>query len=273
MMRDVHNLIGIHESTSGVEYLGIGIEQLEEYGCDIYRDKIVSSARAESGRFDLQGNDSSYSTEYVVLATGFNDARPDPPLPRTGRGLHYCLHCDAHMFIDQPVYVMGSSDSAVHVAAIMLNFTDRVDILTQGAEPTWSEESAQILEHHPVDVVSEPVSGVNNDADGWLESMEFTDGSVREYKGGFAMYGAEYNNGLAKDLGCEIHQDGTVDVSEKHQWRASMPSGTSPPGTIKSRLRSPKRRKQHLDPFCASGIPQGVQVRSAARVLGYRIRT
>jgi thioredoxin reductase len=38
----------------------------------------------------------------VVLATGFNAVRPDPLLPRTGRGLHYCLHCDDHMFDDEP---------------------------------------------------------------------------------------------------------------------------------------------------------------------------
>lgn len=50
---------------------------------------------------------SDHRHQVVVLATGFNDVRPEPPLPRTGRGLHYCLHCDAHMFVDQSVYVMG----------------------------------------------------------------------------------------------------------------------------------------------------------------------
>ncbi len=42
-------------------------------------------------------------TDRVVLVTGLGDARPGPPLPRTGRGFHYCLHCDAYMFIDEPM--------------------------------------------------------------------------------------------------------------------------------------------------------------------------
>jgi thioredoxin reductase (NADPH) len=214
MMQDVHNLLGVTEDTSGGEFLGIGREQLEEYGCDIHRDMVTTCSRSEDGQIVLSGNAGEYATECVVLATGFNDLRPDPPLPRTGRGLHYCLHCDAHMFVDEPTYVMGVNESAAHVAGILLNFTDRVDVLTRGENPQWSEETAAIIDNHPIDVIHEEVTGVQNDADGWLKALEFEDGTVREYKGGFAMYGAEYNNGLARELGCEINDDGTVEVGD-----------------------------------------------------------
>jgi len=213
MMQEVHNVLGIPEETSGGEYLSIGQEQLAEYGCDIHRD-MVSSCSSDGERITLSGNSGEYSAEMVVLATGFNDVRPEPPLPRTGRGLHYCLHCDAHMFVDQSVYVMGHNESTAHVAGIMLNFTDEVDILTRGDEPDWSEETAGMIDRHPIDVIHEDVTSVHNGEDGWLESLEFEDGSVREYKGGFAMYGAEYNNGLAKELGCAINDDGTIEVGD-----------------------------------------------------------
>jgi thioredoxin reductase (NADPH) len=212
MMQEVHNVLGIREETSGMEFLQIGQEQLEEYGCDLYRDMVTSCSRTGDGRFKLPGNDNDYTAEIVILATGFSDVRPDPPLPRTGRGLHYCLHCDAHMFVDESVYVMGHSDSAAHVAGLMLNFTDEVDLLTRGDNPTWDDETAEMLDHHPIDVIHEDVGGVQNGEDGWLKALEFEDGTVREYKGGFAMYGAEYNNGLARELGCEVNDDGTIEV-------------------------------------------------------------
>ena len=216
MLRNVHNVIGIEEEVSGNEYLNVGNEQLEEYGCDRFRDRITSCRREEDG-IRLSGADTAYRAEYVVLATGFTDVRPDPPLPRTGRGLHYCLHCDAMMFVDQSVYVMGHAESAAHVAAIMLNFTDQVDLLTRGADPEWSDETAEMIADHPIDVVHDDISGVQNGEDGWLEALEFEDGTVRNYKGGFAMYGAEYNNGLARELGCEINDDGTVPVDDHGQ--------------------------------------------------------
>jgi thioredoxin reductase (NADPH) len=214
MMQEVHNLIGVREETSGNEYLGVGKEQLEEYGCDLRRDVLTSCGRTDDGTLVVEGNAANYRTEYLVLATGFNDVRPDPPLPRTGRGLHYCLHCDAHMFVDKPVYVMGHSESAAHVAGIMLNFTDEVDLLTRGDEPTWSDDTGALLDRHPIDVIHEDVTGVQNGEDGWLKALEFEDGTVRNYRGGFAMYGAEYNNGLARELGCDLNDDGTVDVDD-----------------------------------------------------------
>ncbi|MFC7020638.1 MULTISPECIES: NAD(P)/FAD-dependent oxidoreductase [Haloarcula] len=214
MMQEVHNLLGVTEATSGAEFLQTGREQLEAYGCDLHQDMVTTCSREEDGTVVLSGNAAEYEAEYVVLATGFNDVRPDPPLPRTGRGLHYCLHCDAYMFVDESVYVMGHSESAAHVAAIMLNFTDEVDLLTRGDDPEWSEATAGMLEHHPIDVIHEDVTGVQNGEDGWLKALEFEDGSVREYEGGFAMYGAEYNNGLARELGCAVNDDGTVDVDD-----------------------------------------------------------
>jgi thioredoxin reductase (NADPH) len=232
MMQEVHNLLGVTEETSGAEFLGIGQEQLEGYGCDIHQDMVTTCSRTEEDRIHLSGNNGAYAAEQIVLATGFNDVRPEPPLPRTGRGLHYCLHCDAHMFVDKPVYVMGHGESAAHVAALMLNFTEEVDLLTRGNDPEWSEETAEMLAGHPIDVVHEDVTGIQNGEDGWLKAMEFEDtvgarptssrtesgdGTVREYKGGFAMYGAEYNNGLARELGCEINEDGTIEVGDHGQ--------------------------------------------------------
>ncbi|SEV79771.1 NAD(P)/FAD-dependent oxidoreductase [Natrinema salifodinae] len=214
MMEDVHNLVGVPEETGGNELLETGREQLESYGCDVFRDFVSSAGETDDGRFRVCGADADYVADCVVIATGFDDVRPQPPLPRTGRGLHYCLHCDAYMFVDEPVYVMGTGESAAHVAAIMLNFTDDVDLLTRDGDPEWSDETASMLENHPIDVVSEAVTGVRNGADGWLEALEFADGSVREYRGGFAMYGSEYNNGLAADLGCERNDDGTIVVDD-----------------------------------------------------------
>ncbi|MFB6298112.1 MAG: NAD(P)/FAD-dependent oxidoreductase [Salinirussus sp.] len=214
MMQDTHNVIGVTEETSGMEYLQTGLEQVEAYGGDHYRDLIGTAERTDDGRFLLEGNDVRVAADRVVLATGFNDGHPQPPAPRTARGLHYCLHCDAYMFVDAPVYVMGTGSSAAHVAMIMLNFTDDVDVLLDGEEPEWDEETDRQVRAHPIGIVPEEITGVENDEEGWLEAMSFADGTRREYRGGFAMYGSEYNTGLAEQLGCELNDDGTIAVDD-----------------------------------------------------------
>jgi thioredoxin reductase (NADPH) len=214
MMQDTHNVIGVTEDTTGNEYLQTGLQQVKAYGADHYRDLIQDAEHTEDGRIRLTGNDVDLTAEKVVLATGFTDGRPDPPAPRTARGLHYCLHCDAYMFVDAPVYVMGTGSSAAHVAMIMLNFTDEVDLLLDGDEPEWDEETDAQVRAHPIDIIEAEVTGIENDDEGWLEAMEFADGTRRAYRGGFAMYGSDYNTGLAEQLGCELNDDGTVAVDD-----------------------------------------------------------
>nr|WP_299233854.1 NAD(P)/FAD-dependent oxidoreductase [Natronomonas sp.] len=213
MMLDTHNVIGVTEDVSGNEFLRTATEQVKEYGADYMQDLVTDIEPTEEGYRVTAGN-TEVTTEHLVLATGFSDKRPEPPLPRTGMGLHWCLHCDAYMFVDEPVYVMGVGDSAAHVAMIMLNFTPDVDLLTRGDEPEWSEETAEMLENHPIDVVHEDIAGMQKDDDGWLSAFEFEDGTVREYRGGFPMYGAEYNTDLAESLGVELNDDGTIAVDD-----------------------------------------------------------
>jgi len=215
MMLDTHNVIGVTEETSGNELLATAKEQLEGYGTDLRRG-VVTDARRVDGRFELSSSEGALTADAVVLATGFSDGRPDPPLPRTGRGLHWCLHCDGYMFVDEPVYVMGHNDAAAHVAMILLNFTDDVDLLLRGAEPTWSEETEALIRGHPVEIVEAEIESMFKDEEdpSWLGGFEFADGRRQEYTGGFAMYGGEYNAELADQLGCERHDDGRVAVDE-----------------------------------------------------------
>ncbi|WP_144920387.1 NAD(P)/FAD-dependent oxidoreductase [Halorubrum salsamenti] len=215
MMADTHNVIGVTEETSGNEFLATGREQVQSYGGEFERGFVTDVERTDDDRFRLSTNGAELVAERVVLATGFSDERPDPPLPRTGKGLHYCLHCDAYMFVDEPVYVMGHGEAAAHVAMIMLNVTDDVDVLTRGEAPTWSDETAAQLEAHPIDIIHEDVAGVENDPDsGWLEALEFEDGTRREYRGGFPMYGSDYNTALAEGLGCDLTESGEIDVDD-----------------------------------------------------------
>ncbi|AFZ74285.1 NAD(P)/FAD-dependent oxidoreductase [Natronobacterium gregoryi] len=217
MMRETHNVIGITEETSGNELLQTAREQVQGYGADFERGLVESVTplgdSADDG-FRVETGDASYHACRVVLATGFADERPDPPLPPTGRGLHYCLLCDAYMFVDEPVYVMGAGDAAARVAMIMLNYTDAVDLLTRGEDPSWSDETATMLEHHPVDVVTAEIAAMNKSDDGWLESFEFADGQVRAYSGGFLMYGSDYHDEVVEGLDLERTEDGAVAVDD-----------------------------------------------------------
>ncbi len=217
MMRNTHNVIGVLESVSGNEYIATSIEQLQNYGVTYLKEFVTSItpiSTTEPISFQVQTESTNYTTRRIVLATGFKDVPPKPPLPRIGRGLHYCLHCDAHMFKNRSTYVMGHGPSAAHVAMTLLNFTDEVDLLLRGERPTWNDNVGRQLQSHPIDIIEENILSVENNSDGWLEAFIFEDGIRREYHGGFAMYGSEYNNALALELGCALDNKGQVKVNK-----------------------------------------------------------
>ncbi|UPV76221.1 NAD(P)/FAD-dependent oxidoreductase [Halorussus limi] len=243
----VHNLLGVSEDASGGEITELAIDQLEEYGADYYRDDVRDVARAEGDdaetdfenesddtRFRVTGESVALRADRVVFATGFTDTPPNVRGLRefTGRGLHYCLHCDAYTLGDEPVFVLGHDDHAAGMAMMLLNFTDDVDLLLNDADPTWGDDAAAQVEAHPVEVVEDRVDHAfaeenpdrgsgderrGSDDDPWLGGLEFADGHTREYGGGFAVYGKEYNNELAADLGCDLREDGAIAVDDDRE--------------------------------------------------------
>ncbi|NHN41160.1 NAD(P)/FAD-dependent oxidoreductase [Halorubellus sp. JP-L1] len=245
----VHNLYGVSEDVSGRELSAHAVAQFEEYGGDYYPDSVTAIHRRDDadgrrddaddrsddadGRFVVTGGHSTLEAERVVLATGFSDREPAvPDLQQfSGRGLHYCLHCDAYVLGDGRVFVLGCDDHAATVAMLMLNFTADVDLLLDGDDPEWSDDTGRQLAAHPVDRVDREVVGayaadrdatdanaVGSDADERrLGGLTFADGTERAYRGGFAVYGKEYNTSLAKSLGCDLADDGAIAVDDDHE--------------------------------------------------------
>jgi len=214
----VHNLTGVSEEISGDELSERVIRQLEEYGADYYEDDVASIDRVDESppRFRVDAERATLSADRVVLATGFSDESPGiSGLQRfVGRGLHYCLHCDAYALGDAPAFVLGNDGHAAHAAMVLLNFTDDVDLLLNGADPTWNEDTADQVEAHPIAVESRSVVSAFPDGEDErrLGGLEFADGSRRTYVGGFAMYGRRYHGDLAEGMGCELRSDGAVAV-------------------------------------------------------------
>jgi len=165
-------------------------------------DDILLAADADgtaetTARFVLEAASATVDIDRVVFATGFEDVPPDvPDLSRfTVRGLHYCLHCDAYSLGNRPVFVAGHDDHAAHVALVMLNVTDDVDLLLHARAPEWSEETDRQLRAHPIDRINTPVTVAfadeNRTEEPWLWCLRFEGGTDREYRGGFAVYGRE----------------------------------------------------------------------------------
>ena len=73
----------------------------------------------------------TYSTRTVIIATGANPRELGLPNERalTGKGVHYCAHCDGRFYKGKTVAVVGGGNSAVSDALYLSRVTDKVYVI------------------------------------------------------------------------------------------------------------------------------------------------
>ncbi|XGI83398.1 NAD(P)/FAD-dependent oxidoreductase [Halorutilales archaeon Cl-col2-1] len=213
-VRHVHNYIGVTDDNTGDDLQSVGIDQVKKHGGEFVHDKTVDATK-EDGVFHVETDSGDvYTSRALVVATGMMDVFPQVPgLGRfNGHEVHYCLHCDAHLCIDEDVFVLGDDDHAAVVALILLNFTDDVTFLTNGETPELSEEYSEKIEANGIDVVEKEIACAEGDEH--LERLVFEDGESRKFDRGFAMLGGRVNNGILESLGAELNDSGYAVIDD-----------------------------------------------------------
>ncbi len=134
--------------------LGMNMQQhAEKYGAQtIYQE--VKSLKLSAPIKEIITTDQIFSARTVVIATGA-DPRTlglDGESELTGRGVHYCAHCDGRFYQGKTVMVIGGGESAVSDALYLVRlakkviFVHRRDTLraaTVNREPLLSAENVE----------------------------------------------------------------------------------------------------------------------------------
>jgi len=76
-------------------------------------------------------SDKTYFSKTVIIATGANPRELNLPREKelTGKGVHYCAHCDGRFYKDKTVAVVGGGNSAVSDALYLSNIAKKVYLI------------------------------------------------------------------------------------------------------------------------------------------------
>lgn len=196
--------------------------------------KVTSLTQVEGGfelGFSRKGEARTRRARFVVVATGVMDVQPEiggsiaPILPFANRyDVLYCIRCDGHKTIGKRLSVIGDRDSAIGIAAMMVERYghERVDVLTSGRPASFSERSLELAAAYGMTIHEQAIASVEGDAKGeGLSGYTLADGTRIESTVSIVALGIIAYNELLTGLGAEIDENGRALVSDR--FESSVP--------------------------------------------------
>ncbi|MDX1535408.1 MAG: FAD-dependent oxidoreductase [Candidatus Spechtbacterales bacterium] len=224
---DIQNFIGIPH-VPGAELSKMFREHLEEYADEVL--EIVDGERVEElkevdGGFEAKTNKgNTYKAKAVLAASGSRRRKlPAEGAERLdGKGVVYCASCDAPLFKDMDVVVVGGGNAGFESAQQLTEYAKSILLLEMNdefrADPVTREK---VLSHDKVTAKLEAtIKEIKGDK--FVSSVVYEDKEGEheiDVQGVFVEIGSIPNNDYIKDM-VETNKIGEVVVDHKTQ-RAS----------------------------------------------------
>jgi thioredoxin reductase len=207
--RAMHGFLS-RDGMAPAEFLRIAREQMQQYETVEMRDVEVVRAECRDGRFHATLHDGvCLAARKLLIATGVVDNVPDIPGFRElyGRSVFHCPYCDGWEVRDQPLAVYGRGARGMGLALELTAWSRDVVLCTDGPSELDAGDVAR-LTRNGIAVRDEPVARLEGRDE--LERIEFGRGDPLARRALFFTTGQTQQSQLARSLGCEINEKGTV---------------------------------------------------------------
>ncbi|MHA5050640.1 NAD(P)/FAD-dependent oxidoreductase [Streptomyces sp. SD15] len=189
------------------EFLAEGRREIEGYGVELVRDRVVDVTRGADFAVVLAGGRAVHARR-LVIATGLKDELPTLPgvAERFGRDVLHCPFCHGWEVRDQPFGVLASTAASVHQALLVSQWSKDVTLfLHTVAEDELPDEDLRRLAAAGVAVVPGEVAGLIVDGDR-LTGVRLADGTTHRRSVMFVAPRPVTQTGLFERLGAELRE-------------------------------------------------------------------
>lgn len=152
----------------------------------------------------------------ILLATGVKDEFPQLPgfEDLYGKSIFHCSCCDGYESSGRSVAAIGWDEHVAGFALDLLDWGATVHLLTNGDEFRGDDKVRRVLSRHGIDLIEDPVVECIAQ-EGALQGMRLASGAVVECSRAFFSIGHKPQSDLARDLGCELDDEGYV-ITDEH---------------------------------------------------------
>lgn len=212
----VENYLCVAGVVDGRELLRIGVEQAEKFGAEMLAEDVLHIEQvAELFKVRTEGRE--VTARAIVIATGTSRKKLKVKGEKEllGRGVSYCVDCDANFFRKVRVVVVGDGSAAVDGALTLTGYASEVYLVTRGIDV--SAELAAKLAASAIQVKGGTwVKEILGDKA--VTGVALEDGLVLEVEGVFVELGAKGAMELAVNLGVMLDSETFTHIeTDRHQ--------------------------------------------------------
>jgi len=212
----IENYPGFPEGIDGPELMERTRKQAEKYGLEIKSGEVIKvnvSSEDEGSKGELEKvirtEDEEYKTTALIVATGTRPRKLGVPGEERliGRGVSYCAICDAPLFKNCNVVVVGGGDAAVEEALFLSRFAEKTVLINRRGKLRATKIMQERAVSHPKlefiwnSVVTE-ILGENEVEGVRVRNLETGKDLLLEAKGVFVYIGnlpnSEFLRGIVK---------------------------------------------------------------------------
>lgn len=125
----IENYPGI-KKMAGPELMKKFEEHAKEYGAEFVFDEVVKIEKKDNV-FSVEAKNDQYQSEALILAFGLEHRELDIPGEEKfkGRGVSFCATCDAPLYKDKTVAVVGGGNAALDAADLLAKIAKKVYLI------------------------------------------------------------------------------------------------------------------------------------------------
>ena len=207
------------EKISGIEFIEKLKNQVEKYGVEILKEKVIKIEKNEFFKIKTESG-KVFLSRSLIIATGTERKRLNIPGEKEflGKGVSYCATCDAPFFKNKIVAVVGGSNSALMSADLLSKYAKKVYIIYRKrefrAEPILKERIEKnkkitcLFERNIVEIKGK----------GKLEEIildkEYENKKSLKVDGLFIEIGQQPLSKIFEEIGGELDEDGLIKINK-----------------------------------------------------------
>lgn len=218
-------------------------EQLKPLGVEIINNEVVKIEKQKKFKV-ITRSDKKFESRSLILALGTQRRKLNVPGEAEfhNKGVAYCATCDAPLFKNKTVAVIGGGDSAIKSAVLLAKYTNDVYLLVRGKELSGEPTNVEDVKKNKKIKIIYEVGVSEIKGDNRVTSVVLNNGREIKLDGVFIEIGTTPASVLIKDLGIDLDERGyiKVDANQKTNIKLVYAAGdiTNAFGNLKQVLTS-----------------------------------